>query len=224
MCGGYTVAQLKEMIKNHKKTNCPAISKKRKNELLEIIKILNIEQPVERKNEPKKERPKVILRKTDKIERPEVILPKANKIELIGGDNLIEYTDSSSKFKENIKKLYPYGYQNLKLALEALRKQNRKDKTFLDIDDYFKKELKKPVFFNKAFFKKFVKREGEATSKSLIRLLFKEINKKFKTQDIVILSEQIKKNSGRIINEGPGLDGGMFVSSFGKVSYNKKDK
>ena len=38
----YTVAQLKEIIKNHKKTNCPAISRKRKNELLEIIKILNI--------------------------------------------------------------------------------------------------------------------------------------------------------------------------------------
>jgi hypothetical protein len=219
MCGGYTVAQLKEIIKNHKKTNCPAISKKRKNELLEIIKILNIEQPVERKNEPKKERPKVILRKTNKID-----LEDLDKIELIGGDNLIEYTDSSSKFKDNIKKLYPYGYQNLKLALEALRKQNRKDKTFLDIDDYFKKELKKPVFFNKAFFKKFVKREGEATSKSIIRLLFKEINKKFKTQDIVILSEQIKPNSGRITNEGPGLDGGMFVSSFGKLSYNKKDK
>tara|TARA_R110000868_G_scaffold397819_2_gene670709 strand:- start:4680 stop:5342 length:663 start_codon:yes stop_codon:yes gene_type:complete len=220
MCGGYTVAQLKEIIKNHKKTNCPAISRKRKNELLEIIKILNIEQPVERKkNEPKKERPKVILRKTDKID-----LEDLDKIELIGGDNLIEYTDSSSKFKDNIKKLYPYGYQNLKLALEALRKQNKKDKTFLDIDDYFKKELKKSVFFNKAFFKKFVKREGEATSKSIIRLLFKEINRKFTTHDIVIPSEQIKPNSGRITNEGKGLDGGMFVSSFGKVSYNKKDK
>ena len=219
MCGGYTVAQLKEMIKNHKKTNCPAISKKRKNELLEIIKILNIEQPVERKNEPKKERPKVILRKTNKID-----LEDLDKIELIGGDNLIEYTDSSSKFKDNIKKLYPYGYQNLKLALEALRKQNRKDKTFLDIDDYFKKELKKPVFFNKAFFKKFIKRNGEAFSKSIIRKLFKEINKKFTTHNIVIPSEQITPNSARITNEGKGLDGGMFVSSFGKVSYNKKDK
>jgi hypothetical protein len=219
MCGGYTVAQLKEMIKNHKKTNCPAISKKRKNELLEIIKILNIEQPVERKNEPKKERPKVILRKTNKID-----LEDLDKIELIGGDNLIEYTDSSSKFKDNIKKLYPYGYQNLKLALEALRKQNRKDKTFLDIDDYFKKELKKPVFFNKAFFKKFVKREGEATSKSIIRKLFLEINRKFTTRNVVIPSEFITPNSGRITNEGKGLDGGMFVSAFGKVSYNKKDK
>lgn len=207
MCGGYTVAQLKEMIKIHKKINCPAISKKRKNELLEIIKILNIEQPVERK---KKE--------------PKVILPKANKIELIGGDDLLEYTDSSSKFKDNIEKLYPYSYQNLKLALEALRKQNKKDKTFLDIDDYFKKELKKSVFFNKAFFKKFILKEGKAESKSMIRKLFLEINRKFTTRNIVITSEEIKPNSGRITHDGPGLDGGMFVSSFGKVSYNKKDK
>ena len=221
---GYTVKELKKIIMIYKKSNCPAVSRGRRDELLKIIKDLNIDiderKPLERKKkEPKKERPKVIPPQADKID-----LGDLDKFELIGGDNLIEYTDSSSKFKDNIKKLYPYGYQNLKLALEALRKQNKKDKTFLDIDDYFKKELKKPVFFNKAFFKKFVKREGEATSKSIIRLLFKEINRKFTTHDIVIPAEQIKPNSGRIINEGKGLDGGMFVSSFGKVSYNKKDK
>jgi hypothetical protein len=39
----YTVVQLKKMIKDYKKTNCPAISRMRKSELLEIIKTLKID-------------------------------------------------------------------------------------------------------------------------------------------------------------------------------------
>jgi len=40
----YTVAQLKKIIKDHKKTCCPAISRMRKSELLETIKILKLEK------------------------------------------------------------------------------------------------------------------------------------------------------------------------------------
>jgi hypothetical protein len=221
---GYTVKELKKIIMNYKKSNCPAVSRARRDELLMMVKDLNINvderEPLERKKkEPKKERPKMRLPKADKIDlsqfenmvefpknkKRKTRLPKVDKIdlkkfesmgvedldkfELIGGDDLIGYTGSSSKFLENIKKLYPYGYQNLKLALEALRKQNKKDKTFLNIDDYFEKELKKPVFFNKEFFKNFVKKEGEPFSKTILILLFKLINKKFSTRDIDIPSE-----------------------------------
>jgi len=211
---GYTVKELKKIIMNYKKSNCPAVSRARRDELLMMIKDLNINVD---ERQPKKERRKMRLPKTDKIDlsqfenmvefpkkkKSKMKLPKVNKMdlkkfesmgvedldkfELIGGDNLIEYTDDITKLKENIKKLYPYGYQNLKLALEALRKQNEKDETFLNIDDYFEKELKKPVFFNKLFFKKFVKKEGKY-AKHFIRLLFKRINKKFLTDDLQIPS------------------------------------
>lgn len=213
----YTVKELKKIIMTYKKSNCPAVSRARRDELLTIIKDLNINGGGCECEQPKKERQKMRLPKTDKIDlsqfenmvefpknkKRKTRLPKVDKIdlkkfesmgfedldkfELIGGDDLIEYTDNPTKFMENIKKLYPYGYQNLKLALEALRKQYKKDKTFLDIDDYFKKELKKPVFFNKEFFKKFVKKEGK-DAKSFIRLLFKNVNKKFKTDDLQIPS------------------------------------
>jgi hypothetical protein len=194
---GYTVKELKKIIMNYKKSNCPAVSRARRDELLMMIKDLNINvderEPLERKKkEPKKERPKMRLPKVGEIDLKKfksMGVEDLDKFELIGGDDLIGYTDSSSKFLENIKKLYPYGYQNLKLALEALRKQYKKDKTFLNIDDYFEKELKKPVFFNKEFFKKFVKKEGEQFSKTILKLLFKLINKKFLTGDIDIPSE-----------------------------------
>ena len=194
---GYTVKELKKIIMNYKKSNCPAVSRARRDELLMMIKDLNINvderEPLERKKkEPKKERPKMRLPKVGEIDLKKfksMGVEDLDKFELIGGDDLIGYTGSSSKFLENIKKLYPYGYQNLKLALEALRKQNKKDKTFLNIDDYFEKELKKPVFFNKEFFKNFVKKEGEPFSKTILILLFKLINKKFSTRDIDIPSE-----------------------------------
>ena len=223
----YNVKELKKIIMNYKKSNCPAVSRARRNELLMMVKDLNInvdgcecEQLERKKKEPKKVRPKTRLPKVDEIDLKKfesMGVEDLDKFELIGGDDLIEYTDNSSKFKDNIKKLYPYGYQNLKLALEALRKQNKKDKTFLNIDDYFKKELKKPVFFNKEFFKKFVKKEGKEFSKTMLRLLFKEINKRFLTRDIDIPSEREEK-----VFKGRGIDTGMRLSPFGKITFEKK--
>jgi len=245
----YTVKELKKIIMNYKKSNCPAVSRARRDELLMMIKDLNINVD---ERQPKKERTKMRLPKTDKIDlsqfenmvefpkkkKRKMRLPKTDKIdlkkfesmgfedldkfELIGGDDLIEYTDNASKFMENIKKLYPYGYQNLKLALEALRKQYKKDKTFLDIDDYFKKELKKPVFFNKEFFKKFVKKEGKVAAKETIAILFKRINKKFSSKQILIPSQTPTPDgvgTKWVEYKGAGEDGGSWMDTKGRIRF-----
>jgi hypothetical protein len=163
------------------------------------------------------------LPKVDKIDLKQFKnMEELPKIELIGGDDLIQFTDNTTKLMDNIKKLYPDAYENLKQELEALRKQNKKDKSFLNIDDYFEKELKKPVFFNKSFFKKFVKKEGMDYAKSIIMTLFKRVNNKFLTNQIAIPSQEVKPDAkGKTINDWKGIDGGMFVSSFGKVSHKK---
>ena len=250
----YTVKELKKIIMIYKKSNCPAVSRARRDELLTMIKDLNIngdgcecEQLERKKKEPKKVRTKMRLPKTDKIDlsqfenmvefpkkkKSKMKLPKVDKMdlkkfesmgfedldkfELIGGDDLIEYTDNVSKFKDNIKKLYPYGYGNLKLALEALRKQYKKDKTFLDIDDYFKKELKKPVFFNKEFFKKFVKKDGEVIAKETIGLLFKRFNKNL---SILIPSQTATPNgvgTKWVEYKGAGEGGGSWMDTKGRI-------
>jgi len=219
---GYTVKELKKIIMIYKKSNCPAVSRARRDELLTMIKDLNIDV---NEREPKKERAKMRLPKKDKIDLKKfesMGVEDLDKFELIGGDDLIEFTDNTTKLMENIKKLYPYGYENLKLALEALRKQYKKDKTFLNIDDYFEKELKKPVFFNKEFFKKFVKKEGKDYAKSTIMLLFKRVNNKFLTNQIAIPSQEIKPNSSGKVFKGEGTDGGMRMTPFGKIYYEKK--
>jgi len=225
----YTVKELKKIIMNYKKSNCPAVSRARRDELLTMIKDLNINvderEPIERKKrEPKKERAKMTLPKKDKIDLKKfesMGVEDLDKFELIGGDDLIEYTDNPSKFMENIKKLYSYGYDNLKLALEALRKQYKKDKTFLNIDDYFEKELKKPIFFNKEFFKKFIKKEGDEYAKSTIMILFKRINNKFLTNQISIPSQEIKQNSSGKKFKGKGIDTGSWMDTKGRIRPSK---
>lgn len=220
---GYTVKELKKIIMLYKKSNCPAVSRARRDELLTMIKDLNINvderEPLERKKrEPKKERPKMKLPKVDEIDLKKYEnMEELQKIELIGGDDLIEFTDNTTKLMNNIKKLYPDAYENLKKELEALRKQNKKDKSFLNIDDYFEKELKKPVFFNKSFFKKFVKKEGMDYAKSSIMTLFKRVNNKFLTNQIAIPSQEVKPDSDGEITKGKSLDGGLKMTSFGKV-------
>lgn len=220
---GYTVKELKKIIMLYKKSNCPAVSRARRDELLTMIKDLNINvderEPLERKKrEPKKERPKMKLPKVDEIDLKKYEnMEELQKIELIGGDDLIEFTDNTTKLMDNIKKLYPDAYENLKKELEALRKKNKKDKSFLNIDDYFEKELKKPVFFNKSFFKKFVKKEGMDYAKSVIMTLFKRVNNKFLTNQIAIPSQEVKPDSDGKITKGKTLDGGLKMTSFGKV-------
>jgi hypothetical protein len=200
---GYTVKELKKIIMLYKKSNCPAVSRARCDELLTMIKDLNIDVD---KREPKKERPKMNLPKVDKIDlkqfenmkefpkkkKSKMELPKVDKIDLkkyenmeelpknklIGGDDLLKYTDDVKEFSKKIKELYKDGYEALQISLESLRKRNKKNKTFLDIDNYFDKERDKPIYFNKSFFSKFNKRHGRS-SKSIIKYLFKDINKKF---------------------------------------------
>ena len=218
---GYTVKELKKIIVNYKKSNCPAVSRAKRDELLMMIKDLNIDVG---KREMKKERVKMNLPKTDKIdlEKFENMEEFPKKKKLIGGDDLLEYTDTATKFMENIKKLYPDEYENLKKELEVLRKQNKKNKSFLNIDDYFKKELNKPIFFNKVFFKKFVKKEGMNYAKTVIMLLFKRVNNKFLSDQIKIPSEELGSDSKGKEIKGNGIDGGLRMSSFGKVYNDKK--
>jgi hypothetical protein len=215
---GYTVKELKKIIMLYKKSNCPAVSRARRDELLTMIKDLNIDvderEPVERK----KREAKMKLPKVDKIDLKKYEnMEEFPKDKLIGGDDLIEFTDDTTKLMDNIKKLYPDAYENLKKELEALRKQNKKDKSFLNIDDYFEKELKKPIFFNKSFFKKFVKKEGMDYAKSIIMTLFKRVNNKFLTDQIAIPSQVVKPDSKGKITKGKTLDGGLKMTSFGKV-------
>lgn len=215
---GYTVKELKKIIMLYKKSNCPAVSRARRDELLTMIKDLNIDiderEPVERK----KRESKTKLPKVDKIDLKKYEnMEEFPKDKLIGGDDLIEFTDDTTKLMDNIKKLYPDAYENLKKELEALRKQNKKDKSFLNIDDYFEKELKKPVFFNKSFFKKFVKKEGMDYAKSSIMTLFKRVNNKFLTDQIAIPSQVVKPDSKGKITKVKTLDGGLKMTSFGKV-------
>lgn len=208
----YTVKELKKIIMLYKKSNCPAVSRARRDELLTMIKDLNIDVD---KREPKKERPKMNLPNVDKIDlkqfenmeelpkkkKSKMKLPKVDKIDLkkyenmeelpknklIGGDDLLKYTDDVKEFSKKIKELYKDGYEALQISLESLRKRNKKNKTFLDIDNYFDKERDKPIYFNKSFFSKFNKRQGRS-SKSIIKYLFKDINKKFLGGDIEVPS------------------------------------
>jgi hypothetical protein len=200
---GYTVKELKKIIMLYKKSNCPAVSRARRDELLTMIKDLNIDiderEPVERK----KREAKMKLPKVDKIDLKKYEnMEEFPKDKLIGGDDLIKFTDDTTSLMDNIKKLYPDAYENLKKELEALRKQNKKDKSFLNIDDYFEKELKKPVFFNKSFFKKFVKKEGMDYAKSIIMTLFKRVNNKFLTDQIAIPSQVVNPDSKGKITKG----------------------
>jgi hypothetical protein len=226
----YTVKDLKKIIMNYKKSNCPAVSRARRDELLTIIKDLNISTDGKKGKTDScvKCKIKMNLPKTDKIDLKKYEnMEEFPKRKLIGGDDLIGFTENTTKFLEKIEELYKDGYDNLKVSLESIRKENKKNKTFLNIDDYFEEELKKPLFFNKSFFKKFVKKEGMEYAKSIIMTLFKRVNNKFLTNQIKIPSQEIKPDGkGKTINVGKGIDGGVFVSSFGKVSYknNKKDK
>jgi len=202
---GYTVKELKKIIMNYKKSNCPAVSRGRRDELLKIIKNLNIngdegkcEQLERKKKEPKKEpkieRPKAILRKTDKIKTIKkdsdikVKVEKAKKEDLIGGNDLFKFVNYPDDFLDNIKILYPRGYDILKIALEKIRVQNKKDKSFFNIDDYFDKEFKNPIFFNNKFFRNLIKREDVGATKEKLKMLFNNINKKFTDKDIEIPS------------------------------------
>jgi hypothetical protein len=128
---------------------------------------------------PKKKKSKMILPKVDKIDLKKYEnMEKLPKNKLIGGDDLIKYTDNVKEFSKKIKELYKDGYEALQISLESLRKRNIKNKTFFDIDKYFDKEEDKPIYFDKSFFSKFKKRHGR-TSKSIIKYLFKDINKNF---------------------------------------------
>lgn len=215
---GYTVKELKKIIMLYKKSNCPAVSRARRDELLTMIKDLNISVDEREPLERKKREAKMKLPKVDKIDLKKYEnMEEFPKDKLIGGDDLIKFTDDTTSLMDNIKKLYPDAYENLKKELEVLRKQNKKDKSFLNIDDYFEKELKKPVFFNKSFFKKFVKKEGMDYAKSSIMTLFKRVNNKFLTDQIAIPSQVLKPDSKGKITEGKSLDGGLKMTSFGKV-------
>ncbi len=104
--------------------------------------------------------------------------------------------------------------------MEILRRKIKRDKTFLNIDDYFEEELKrKPLFFNKSFFKKFVKKHGKQLSKSIIKVMFFAIGKKFNNrffdEDIQIPSEF---SGPRQTSKGK-YNNGSYLDSYGKMHY-----
>jgi hypothetical protein len=210
----YTVKELKKMIMTYKKSNCPTVSKAKRAELLTMIKDLNIS--TDGKTDGKKEKTdscvkckiKMNLPKVDKIDlkkyenmeefskkkkiktKEKGLDIKVKKGNLIGGNDLFKFIRYNDEFLDNIKILYPTGYNVLKNALEEIRVQNKKDKSFFNIDDYFDKEFENPMFFNKEFFRKLIKREDVDGAKGKLKLLFKGINKKFTNEDIDIPSSR----------------------------------
>jgi len=115
----YTVVQLKEIIKNHNKTNCPAISRKRKNELLEIIKILNIELPV---------------KKIEKEKKPKKIKDKKLPPLLINNVTEGSYSDLRFKYRN-------HPAQQIHEALEDLQKGDYEDEKKAKKDIIYLKNL-----------------------------------------------------------------------------------
>jgi hypothetical protein len=186
----YSVKELKKIIMIYKKSNCPAVSRGRRDELLKTIKDLNIDigEREPKMTLPKKKKSKMTPSKVNKIDLKKYEnMEELPKNKLIGGDDLLKYTDNVKEFSKKIKELYKDGYEALQISLEKLRKRNKKNKTFLDIDNYFDKEKDKPIYFNKSFFKKFIGRH-HSVSKTILKYLFKDINKKFLDQDIEVPS------------------------------------
>jgi hypothetical protein len=202
---GYTVKELKKIIMIYKKSNCPAVSRARRDELLTMIKDLNINvderEPLERKKrEPKKERAKMRLPKADKIDLSQfenmVEFPKNKKIEktkdkttkdnLIGGDDILRLVNDPKEFLENIKSMYPLGYDNLKNGLEKIVKKKLDEDKLLIMSKFFKKELKKPKFFNKTFLIDMLKSKSQEQVQDIIASVFRLINKKLLKKNIII--------------------------------------
>jgi len=201
----YTVKELKKIIMNYKKSNCPAVSRARRDELLMMIKDLNINvderEPLERKKrEPKKERVKMRLPKADKIDISQfenmVEFPKNKKIEktkdknnkdnLIGGDDILRLVNDPNEFLENIKSMYPLGYDNLKNGLEKIVKKKLDEDKLLIMSKFLKKELKKPKFFNKTFLINMLKSKSQEQVQDIIASLFRLIDKKLLKKNIII--------------------------------------
>jgi hypothetical protein len=166
MCG-YTVKELKKIIMIYKKSNCPAISKLKRDELLKTIKDLNInvdeQEPLERKK-------------------------KESKKKLIGND-MIGFINDPKVFLENIKSMYPHGYDNLKNNLKNnLKKCYTKDKV-LYISQFILNDLKKPKFFTPSFLRTVIKSKSSEYLKDILASLFLLIDKKLLKKNIYIERE-----------------------------------
>jgi len=191
----HTVKELKKIIMNYKKENCPAVSRSRRDELLKIIEKLKIEV------DQKKALPqdiKKMFKKNEKLLNYSTKIPKPIKIkQLIGGDDLYSFIElPREKFVQKIKELYPDAYEKIKQGLNEYVKSTEG----LDMDKYLKEEMKKPVFFNNSFLKKLIKLDGEPFLKTRLKLLFTEINDNLRGK-ISIPSEVMKPNSSIILNQ-----------------------
>jgi hypothetical protein len=192
----HTVKELKKIIMNYKKENCPAVSRARRDELLKIIEKLEIEVD-QIKTLPQDL--KKMFKKNEKLLNYSTKIPKSIKIkQLIGGDDLFDSIElSKDDFIKKIKELYPDGYNKLKQGLDEYDKST----DGLDMDKYLTKEIKKPVFFNNNFIKKLIKKDGKAFLKTRLKMYFLAINKNLKGK-ISIPSEILKPNSSIIVNKG----------------------
>jgi len=191
----HTVKELKKIIMNYKKENCPAVSRSRRDELLKIIEKLGIEvdQIKALPQDIKK-----MFKKNEKLLNYSTKIPNPIKIkQLIGGDDLYSFIElPRAKFVQKIKELYPDAYEKIKQDLNEYVKSTEG----LDMDKYLKEEMKKPVFFNNSFLKKLIKLDGEPFLKTRLKLLFTEINDNLRGK-ISIPSEVMKPNSSIILNQ-----------------------
>lgn len=215
----YTVKELKKMIMIYKKSNCPAISRLRRDELLTAIKDLNIstDGKKEKTDSCVKCKIKMNLPKTDKIDLKKYEnmeeFPKKKKLKttpqlenveeftknekiektkdktkvnLIGGDDILRLVNDPKEFLENIKSMYPTGYDNLKSGLEKIVKKILDEDKSLIMSKFFKKELKKPKFFNKTFLINMLRSKTQAQVQDILASLFRLINKKLLKRNILV--------------------------------------
>jgi hypothetical protein len=171
----HTVKELKKIIMNYKKENCPAVSRAKRDELLKIIEKLEIEV------DQKKALPqdiKKVFKKNEKLE-----------LKKIGGKELLKYIDeniindnvpgagvngytSSRKsiklLTNKIEELFPLAYINLKKYID----ENYQNRTNLD-------DIDLTVYFDNSFLNKIKKKLIYINDfRSFIRALFYAINKK----------------------------------------------
>ncbi len=125
-----TKKDLIDLIKKHKKNNCPAYSNKKKDELLKIVNNLNLKKSEVKKPEVKK--PTV---KKETIKKPEVKKPtvkKESKEKLNKKEQ--DFINKKDKIKKSINKIT--SAKNFK----QYKEQPKIDKLEEELDDVIKKE------------------------------------------------------------------------------------
>lgn len=159
----HTVKELKKIIMNYKKENCPAVSRVRRDELLKIIEKLEIEVD-QIKTLPQDL--KKMFKKNEKLLNYSTKIPKSIKIKdnselkKIGGKELLKYIDDNI-INDNVPNAGVYGYTSSRKSIKLLTDKMEElfPLAYKNIKKFIEESDKKTllnnidlsIFFNKNF-------------------------------------------------------------------------